>query len=447
MSYSPPNGCGPVPVQSIEDVQAEWSADLQTGTNPPVLTAIQAGQEAMLEKFQDAQWYAAGQSDPLRATGEYQDIVFAERGYYRQSSQGEQPEDDTTFRTRALAWPQVVDPNDLISIANGVLAPYNPTDSNGHYVSCRYAEASDGLFLALDIIDQWAALTTYAYGQTIQPNPATGYYFLCTQPGTTGASPPLFALSTTSGTSFPDGTVVWTNMGPVSPGESQGAAQVWSSHLFTRRVTYNAAGSLIAVDTDLGATPNYPDRYYPDNPPSGQGAPVVGAMQIANRRPSGAMLNPDTGGRWFLLRVPDISGVDSNIASLFDSILDTRANSTSYVFGQRVLPATPNGYGYLCSTPGTTNSSPPTFPTVPGQTVTDGTVVWTCLEVAPFAPLPASDGNFLGSGTVTTDQNCTFLFNYSATADEIYNSLANAVSNALGQGVRWDLIVDPSLTA
>lgn len=432
----------PQPVNSIVDVQSEWAADLQTGTNPPVLTAIQAGQTAMLEGYQDAQRYAAAQSDPLRATGEYEDIVFAERGFFRQTASGEQPEDDTSFRTRSLSWPLVVDPNDIISVANAVLAPYNPVDSTGHTVSCRYAEASDGWYLARDIIDQWQASTAYVFGQTIQPNPANGCYYMCSSSPpavvgasaqTTGASPPTFPKTT--GATVSDGTLVWTCMGPVAPGVSQGVTPVWSSHLFS------------LTDVDAGAVPNYPDRYYPDNPPSGQGAVVAGATSVPNRRPPGAMLNPDTSGRWFLLRAPDVSGVDGNVAAIYDSILDSWAASTTFAFGQRIQPATPNGFGYLCSSPGVSSSSPPNFPTVAGQTVTDGSVVWTCLGPAPFGPLPNSDGFFLGSGTNTADQNCTFLFNYSATADEIYNSLANAVSNAVGQGVRWTMIVDPTLTA
>ena len=55
----------------------------------------------------------------------------------------------------------------------------------------------------------------------------------------------------------------------------------------------------------------------------------------------------------------------------------TRANTTAYVVGQIVRPATGNGYLYQCSTAGTSGGSVPTYPTGIGQTVSDGTVTWT----------------------------------------------------------------------
>lgn len=56
----------------------------------------------------------------------------------------------------------------------------------------------------------------------------------------------------------------------------------------------------------------------------------------------------------------------------------SRANTTAYTVGQYVQPAAPNGYYYKCTTAGTSGSSLPTYPTTIGDTVTDGTAVWTC---------------------------------------------------------------------
>ena len=43
-----------------------------------------------------------------------------------------------------------------------------------------------------------------------------------------------------------------------------------------------------------------------------------------------------------------------------------------------VEPTTPNGYCYVCTTNGTTGGSEPTWPTVIGTSVMDGSVQWTC---------------------------------------------------------------------
>jgi hypothetical protein len=55
---------------------------------------------------------------------------------------------------------------------------------------------------------------------------------------------------------------------------------------------------------------------------------------------------------------------------------DARADSTAYVAGDLVTPATANGHYYRCVTGGTSHSAAPTWPTATGATVADGTVVW-----------------------------------------------------------------------
>lgn len=57
----------------------------------------------------------------------------------------------------------------------------------------------------------------------------------------------------------------------------------------------------------------------------------------------------------------------------------TRANSTAYMLGQIVVPATANGYYYICTVAGTSAATIPTYPTTIGTTVVDGGVTWTTI--------------------------------------------------------------------
>jgi hypothetical protein len=59
-----------------------------------------------------------------------------------------------------------------------------------------------------------------------------------------------------------------------------------------------------------------------------------------------------------------------------DSWGTARANTTAYAVGDIVRPSTGNGHLYRCIVAGTSAGAPPTFPTVSGQTVTDGSVTW-----------------------------------------------------------------------
>ena len=51
--------------------------------------------------------------------------------------------------------------------------------------------------------------------------------------------------------------------------------------------------------------------------------------------------------------------------------------SAAVALNDTVIPQTPNGYIYKCTTAGTTGASEPTWPTTAAGTVTDGTAVWT----------------------------------------------------------------------
>lgn len=77
----------------------------------------------------------------------------------------------------------------------------------------------------------------------------------------------------------------------------------------------------------------------------------------------------------------------------------SRANTTAYNLGDVVRPATGNGFLYQCVAAGTSGGSIPTYPTVVGATVTDGTVTWSCVGRAVLA-LDAADPSW-ASSTIT----------------------------------------------
>lgn len=79
----------------------------------------------------------------------------------------------------------------------------------------------------------------------------------------------------------------------------------------------------------------------------------------------------------------------------------SRANSTPYVVGNIVKPATGNGFLYVCVVAGTSGSSVPTYTTVVGNTLTDGGVTWSCLgeSVTVWSSAAAS----WTSSTITAD--------------------------------------------
>jgi len=49
--------------------------------------------------------------------------------------------------------------------------------------------------------------------------------------------------------------------------------------------------------------------------------------------------------------------------------------------GFTIRPSTPNGYQYICTTAGESGAVEPTWPTIIGATVTEGSVIWTCAAV------------------------------------------------------------------
>lgn len=106
---------------------------------------------------------------------------------------------------------------------------------------------------------------------------------------------------------------------------------------------------------------------------------------------------------------------ESIATTLADAWSVQRANTTAYVVDDVVRPAAGNGWLYRCVVAGTSGGSVPAFPTVLGQTVTDGGVtweaygraicvlgftdpVWPTFSAGPFRYLVLSDRTPVGAG-------------------------------------------------
>ena len=84
---------------------------------------------------------------------------------------------------------------------------------------------------------------------------------------------------------------------------------------------------------------------------------------------------------------------------------DAWVNDNAYSLGDVVRPSTRNGYVYECTTGGTSQSgseNEPSWPTTAGNTVNDGTVVWTCRANYCLAGVALDSGDFsVGNGDVS----------------------------------------------
>jgi uncharacterized phiE125 gp8 family phage protein len=66
---------------------------------------------------------------------------------------------------------------------------------------------------------------------------------------------------------------------------------------------------------------------------------------------------------------------------------DTWVKETAYAENDQVMPVSGNGLVYYASTAGTTAAIEPAWPLTIGGTITDGTVIWTCIGIAVPEPI------------------------------------------------------------
>ncbi len=99
---------------------------------------------------------------------------------------------------------------------------------------------------------------------------------------------------------------------------------------------------------------------------------------------------------------PGIGLVEAAVLDWAASTASTQRSATAV--GTIVRPTTHNGYVYECTTTGTGTTTEPTWPTTPGETVTEaaGSGVWTCREENIVAP--KGKGITLGGTLLESDK-------------------------------------------
>ena len=196
----------------------------------------------------------------------------------------------------------------------------------------------------------------------ITPTPVGGYGYVCTIAGKSSATAPSFP--TTIGATVADGTAVWTCLGPATP-------------LWTFKVADIA--SVTRVVTNGGITQIFT---------SGGGNSPVGTVTVAANRltwtaPEAADINVDFDIVELQSTICMVDPTHPNHLVFTTGIGAPWRAAMAYATGVPVQPTAPGtGCYYACTTAGTSAAAQPAFPTVAGQTVADGTVVWTCVGPA-----------------------------------------------------------------
>jgi hypothetical protein len=179
----------------------------------------------------------------------------------------------------------------------------------------------------------WQPITEYEPGALVQPTaPPTGSYYRCTTGGTSGPGQPVFP--TTAGAIVADGTAVWTWVGP---------AVVFRNIIFDQSFDPNTG----AWTRRIRIADHEADSRTP--------GPPAAALKDGTTYYYGSFLSQ---------------------ASIWQA-------ATAYPAGSLLTPNPANGFGYQCTTAGTSAATAPAFGTATGAMVADGTAVWICLGPNP----------------------------------------------------------------
>ena len=120
--------------------------------------------------------------------------------------------------------------------------------------------------------------------------------------------------------------------------------------------------------------------------------------------------------------------------------------ATAYVLGNYVRPTTVSKYYYECTTAGTSGATEPLWPTVPGNTITDGSVVWTCRLSTPGAALRTVSVE--GQNTLDWNDMCLVEISFAEWGtlpiDQYLWLVLECGSTGANDAPIWSVAVDPT---
>lgn len=90
------------------------------------------------------------------------------------------------------------------------------------------------------------------------------------------------------------------------------------------------------------------------------------------------------------------------LLDLFDICANFWTPNELYALGEFIRPRLANGFSYECTTPGTSSRRDPFWPRTVGETVVDGSIVWTCRAADYNGLLPITNVSAVSNPTGLT---------------------------------------------
>ena len=234
--------------------------------------------------------------------------------------------------------------------------------------------------------------TSFAVGSMIQPFGGNGYWYECVVAGTTAGTAPTFTGG--YGDLITDGGVTWRCMGPMGTNPAQADG--------TR--SYKAVYEWMDENGEMWrSAPSLPISVAVSGM-SGTGASLISVSTLQLTAKSGvriAVYRTDVSGtlRYMVANVPNDSTVSSlRILDITGDTPSAWSRSATYSVGDRVSGTAVVGLEGRCTTAGVSAGYEPVWPAVVGDTVTDGTAVWTMQASIAGQPELYTDAGELPSG-------------------------------------------------